>query len=74
MKRFTKLTSLIMALILLLCSMSFAVAETTEENEMRIVCMAPSMVECVYALLVRLDRLPRGCHHQRRLPALPVLL
>ena len=50
MKRFTKVTSLIMALILLLCSMSFAVAETTEESEMRIVCMAPSMVECVYAL------------------------
>ncbi len=43
MKRFTKVTSLIMALILLLCSMSFAAAE--EETEMRIVCMAPSMVE-----------------------------
>jgi len=50
MKSFTKITSLLMAMILLLCSMSFAVAETTEESEMRIVCMAPSMVECVYAL------------------------
>lgn len=50
MKRFTKLTSLILALMMLLCSMNIALAETTEESELRIVCMALSMVECVYAL------------------------
>ena len=50
MKRFTKLTALLVAMILLLCSVNLAVAETTEDSAMRIVCMAPSMVECVYAL------------------------
>ena len=50
MKRLTKLTSLILALMMLLCSMNIALAETTETSEMRIVCMAPSRVECVYAL------------------------
>ena len=47
-KRFTKLISLLLALLMLLGGMTFAAAETAEE--MRIVCMAPSMVECVYAL------------------------
>lgn len=50
MKRLTKLTSLLLALMMLLCSLNIALAETTETSEMRIVCMAPSMVECVYAL------------------------
>ena len=46
-----KIISLLLAMILLLCSVNLAVAETTETTEeMRIVCMAPSMVECVYAL------------------------
>lgn len=50
MKRLTKLTSLLLAILLLLCSVNLAVAENAEAPEMRIVCMAPSMVECVYAL------------------------
>ena len=46
-----KIISLLLAMVLLLCSVNLAVAETTETaEEMRIVCMAPSMVECVYAL------------------------
>lgn len=45
MKRFTKLTSLILALMMLLCSVNIALAESTEGGEIRIVCMAPSMVE-----------------------------
>ena len=47
--KFTKLLSLVMAVMMLLGMMPVAMAETAE-TEMRIVCMAPSMVECVYAL------------------------
>ncbi len=50
MKKLTKFTSLLLALTLLASMFVMNVAAAEEEKEMRIVCMAPSMVECVYAL------------------------